>query len=153
MTDPTPATVLVNALQRARTYELRAPNIPETVKVARNMVAGLLDATGHSALAETARLLVSEVVSNVHLHTKVPLLTLEATVGRDRVRVSVRDDDTTGAPSSPGAGVPPEAEHGRGLLLVRELAAAWGTVWHGGLQPSGKSVWFELRGTRAGRTT
>ncbi|MGK5446855.1 ATP-binding protein [Streptomyces radiopugnans] len=148
MTDLTPTTVLDNPLQWARTYAMRAPNIPETVKVARDMVFGLLNATGHSALAETARLLVSEVVSNVHLHTKVPLLTLEAMVGSDRILVSVQDDDPRGTPSSPEAGIPSEDEHGRGLLLVRELATAWGTVWHGGLRPTGKSVWFELRGTR-----
>ncbi|MFI1849166.1 hypothetical protein [Streptomyces sp. NPDC020480] len=51
--------------------------------MARDMVAGLLAASGHPALValvETARLLVSEVVANVHLHTKVPLLSPEATI-------------------------------------------------------------------------
>ncbi|MFK4273906.1 ATP-binding protein, partial [Streptomyces milbemycinicus] len=63
-----------------RRYTMRAPNIPETAKVAREMVSGLLSATGHCSLIDPARLLVSELVSNVHLHTKVPLLLLEATV-------------------------------------------------------------------------
>ncbi|WP_051722386.1 ATP-binding protein [Streptomyces albus] len=97
-------------------------------------------------------MLVSEVVSNVRLHTKVHRLTLEATVRADQLRVSVRDDDPCGMPwpqAAQGDGTAPEsapetAEHGRGLLLVQACADAWGTVWHGGRPPSGKSVWFEL---------
>jgi hypothetical protein len=34
----------------------------------------------------------------------------------------------------------PEASTGRGLLLVEELADAWGTD----VGPQGKTVWFEL---------
>ncbi|MFD8865041.1 ATP-binding protein [Streptomyces sp. NPDC059590] len=107
-------------------------------------------ATGHPALVETARLLVSEVVANVHLHTKVPLLSLEATIRGHRLHVSVRDDDPNGAPWPPEPRTPEaeaDAEHGRGLLLVQACADAWGTVWHGGIQRTGKSVWFSLSDT------
>ncbi|WP_158239676.1 ATP-binding protein [Streptomyces carminius] len=152
MTDLTPAVLNDpgDPFQRARTYAMRAPNLPETAKVARDMVAGLLDATGHPALTEMARLLVSELVSNVHLHTGVPLLTLEAAVRDGRLTVSVRDGEPGFAPPSPRAGAASDDdEHGRGLLLVRELASAWGTVRHGGPCPTGKSVWFELRDTPA----
>ncbi|HCA88005.1 MAG TPA: ATP-binding protein [Streptomyces sp.] len=129
-----------------RSYAMRAPNIPETAKVARDMLGGLLAATGHIALVDMARLLVSEVVSNVHLHTKVTQLTLEATLLAGRLRVSVRDDDPCGMPWPQRAMAAPEAaEHGRGLMLVQACADAWGTVWHGGRPPTGKSVWFELR--------
>ncbi|NJQ02535.1 ATP-binding protein [Streptomyces zingiberis] len=144
-----------------RSYTLQAPNIPETAKVARDLLTGLLTVTGHAPLVEVARLLVSEVVANVHLHTEVGRLTLEATVRGERVRVSVRDDDLSGVPwmrtppgdgaggtgepaEPPGAGA--ESEHGRGLLLVQACADAWGTEWHGGCPPRGKSVWFELVG-------
>ncbi|WP_180268904.1 ATP-binding protein [Streptomyces sp. Ru87] len=129
----------------ARSYTMRAPNIPETAKVARDMLSGLLTATGHTSLTEMARLLVSEVVSNVHLHTQVTQLTLEATIRPDRLRVSVRDDDPCGMPWPQRAMTAPEAEeHGRGLMLVQACADAWGAVWHGGRPPTGKSVWFEL---------
>ncbi|MGY0061627.1 ATP-binding protein [Streptomyces sp. LZ34] len=146
MTD-LPPQLLSEAIETAHRYRLRAPNVPETAKVARDMVAGLLVATGHPALVETARLLVTEVVANVHLHTKVPLLSLEATIRGRQLHVSVRDDDPGGAPwpaepRSPEAEA--DAEHGRGLLLVQAYADAWGTVWHGGLQPTGKSVWFSV---------
>ncbi|NGO69046.1 ATP-binding protein [Streptomyces boncukensis] len=120
------------------TYRLTAPNIPGTAKVARDMVAALTQATGHPALADTARLLVSEVVSNVHLHTDVPTLQLAASVSGDPVLVSVEDREIAGAP--PLVRTVPEGERGRGLLLVRECAKAWGvTRW-----PDSKRVWFEL---------
>ncbi|MFF5583329.1 ATP-binding protein [Streptomyces hygroscopicus] len=126
-----------------RRYTMRAPNIPETAKVAREMVSGLLSATGHCSLIDPARLLVSELVSNVHLHTKVPLLMLEATVRAGQLHVSVRDEEPTRMPDTTTRPTP-HAEHGRGLLLVQAYADAWGTIWHGGLHPRGKSVWFEL---------
>ncbi|MCC3653870.1 ATP-binding protein [Streptomyces sp. S07_1.15] len=148
----TPVLVSPHADAPVRSYSMQAPNIPETAKVARDMLTGLLTVTGHTPLVELARLLVSEVVSNVHLHTKVSRLTLEATVQADRLRVSVRDDDPCGMPrpqAAQGDGMAPEfapetAEHGRGLLLVQACADDWGTMWHGGRPPTGKSVWFQL---------
>ena len=126
------------------TYRLIAPNIPESAKVARDMVGALLDVTGHLGLVDSARLLVSEVVSNVHLHTTVPQLQLATTVTGDHVLVSVQDEAPHGRPV---AGKPPSdhALHGRGLLLVQHCASAWGTTWHGGVEPAAKRVWFELR--------
>lgn len=125
-----------------RSYRMNAPNLPETARVARDMVAALLRATEHSALVDVGRLLVSEVVTNVHLHARVPQLTLEATVRNNRVLVSVLDADPCGVPQIRKA--IRNAEGGRGLPLVQHFAAAWGTTWFGGLQPTGKSVWFEL---------
>ncbi|MEU1790426.1 ATP-binding protein [Streptomyces sparsogenes] len=154
MTD-LPPQLLSESTEPAHRYRLRAPNIPETAKVARDMVAGLLKATDHPALVETARLLVSEVVANVHLHTKVPLLSLEATVRGPHLHVSVRDADPHGVPWPPEPRTPEaeaDAEHGRGLLLVQACADAWGTVWHGGVRPTGKSVWFSLSDAAAPRT-
>ncbi|MET9292950.1 ATP-binding protein [Streptomyces sp. NPDC003077] len=127
-----------------RTYKMRAPNTPETAKVARELVAGVLMATDHPSLIDTARLLVSEIVANVCMHTTVPLLLLEATVRGDQLLVSVRDDDPRGIPTARHTALG-DSERGRGLLLVEELAAAWGTVWHGGVCPTSKCVWFELR--------
>ncbi|AGP57671.1 hypothetical protein M271_31205 [Streptomyces rapamycinicus NRRL 5491] len=104
------------------------------------MVSGLLSATGRSSLIDPARLLVSELVSNVHLHTRVPLLMLEATVHANQLHVSVRDEDPMGVPRATERAT--HAEHGRGLLLVQAYADSWGTIRHGGPHPRGKSVWF-----------
>lgn len=126
----------------SRSYRLSAPNAPETAKVARDMVGALLHATDHAELADSTRLLVSEIVTNVHLHAHVPTLTLDATVQAGRVLVAVRDAELRGAPLLRMADT--HTEHGRGLSLVQQLASSWGTTWLGGLDPHAKSVWFEL---------
>jgi hypothetical protein len=60
-----------------------------------------------------------------------------ARVAGHRLRVEVRDDDPSPPVRRPRD---PLATTGRGLLLVNELASAWGS------QPAGrgKVVWFEL---------
>jgi hypothetical protein len=127
-----------------RTYRLIAPNVADTAKLARDHVAGLMALTGHPQLIDTARLLASEVVTNVHLHTRVPRLTVDTTVRTDRALIAVYD-------ASPGrrpvlrTALPSDAESGRGLALIELLAATWGTTWHGAPDPVGKTVWFELR--------
>ena len=129
------------------TYRLTAPNLPGSAKVARDMVAALLDVSGQAGLADSARLLVSEVVSNVHLHTKVPRFRLDAAVVGGAVRVSVEDGEPQGRPAAavdPTA-VREDAVSGRGVLLVQACASRWGTTWWGSPEPVAKRVWFELR--------
>jgi anti-sigma regulatory factor (Ser/Thr protein kinase) len=79
-----------------RRYRLIAPNAPDTPQLARDHVAYLLLRERRTELADTARLLVSEVVTNVYQHTNVPLLTVDTTFRPDRVRVAVRDGSTRG---------------------------------------------------------
>ncbi|MBW1601477.1 ATP-binding protein [Streptomyces sp. JJ66] len=137
----------VAVLDGVRTYRMCAPNVPGTAKVARDMVAALLHANERDALVDVAKLLVSEVVANVWMHTKVPQLTVDATVRPWCLLVSVLDAEPRAVPLARRA--LSVEEGGRGLCLVRELADAWGTTWFGGVEPTGKSVWFELRdGTR-----
>jgi two-component sensor histidine kinase len=87
----------------------------------------------------TARLLVTELVSNAVLHGRGTVL---LTVARENasVRVSVHDE----SPRLPRVIVgPPVSEHGAGLRLVSALANRWGTeLSRGGRQ--GKSVLFTL---------
>lgn len=125
-----------------QTYRLRTPNTASSPRVCRETVAALLQAAGHPGLVEVAKVLVSEAVTNVNLHTRSPVVHLEATVHVDRVLVSVGDDDPDGHPwaRQPTA----DEERGRGLLILRELAQRWGVTWTGGLQPVGKHIWFEL---------
>ncbi|MEU6018118.1 ATP-binding protein [Streptomyces sp. NPDC047515] len=91
--------------------------------------------------AEVAELLLSELVTNALVHTRHGAV-VTASVTPARLRVEVRDF-VSGPPSSyvPNAD---DGTHGRGLVLVRGLADAWGV----GAQALGKVVWFELDGER-----
>ncbi|MFF4352221.1 ATP-binding protein [Streptomyces sp. NPDC001530] len=135
MDDPTP--------HPPQIYRLRTPNSPTSPKICRDTIALLLQATGHRELADTARLLVSEVVTNVGAHTASLVVRLEAVVRHDRVRVSVYDEtaDATPRPIGPDT----QAESGRGLLLVSGFAHDWGVTGSDGFPATGKRVWFELR--------
>ncbi|MFE7121591.1 ATP-binding protein [Streptomyces sp. NPDC057654] len=126
-----------------QSYGLSAPNSPTSPKFCRDTVAAVLFANDRPGLVDVAKLLVSEAVTNINLHTATPTIRIETTVSRDSVLVTVHDDDPDSRPRLREAR--PDEESGRGLLLVQELASAWGITWTGGLQPSGKRVWFELR--------
>lgn len=87
-------------------------------------------------MVETVELLTSEVVTNAIVHAgSAPELVVR--VRRDRVRVEVNDK----SPAVPVVRVvDPAAVSGRGMVIVEELAGAWG-VEH---IPRGKRVWFEV---------
>jgi anti-sigma regulatory factor (Ser/Thr protein kinase) len=123
-------------------YRLSAPNSYAAPKVVRDMVAGVLVATEHPGLVDIARVCVSDLVTNVVVHTQVLVLTVEVTVRRNQVVVSVRDDDPDGRPYPRKAEA--DDESGRGLLMIQGLADNWGVTWIGGPAPIGKCVWFEL---------
>lgn len=88
---------------------------------------------------ETAELLLSELLTNALIHTRNGAV-VTATVAGARVRVEVRDF----ASGMPQPYVPnaDDGTHGRGLILVRSLADAWGVE----ARALGKVVWFEVEG-------
>ena len=82
-------------------------------------------------------LVVSELVTNAVLHG-LGDVTLELTVEPEAgVRVEVSDDAPV---SPPPAEYRPDAESGRGLLMVSRLASRWGMRPEG----PGKVVWADL---------
>jgi len=87
---------------------------------------------------ETARLLVSELVTNSVHHgptTEDATVGLFVGVGRERLRVEVSDDASKGArPTTPSE------EGGYGLAFVAELASRWGA----GRERGRNVTWFEL---------
>lgn len=121
-------------------YRLVAPNLAGTPKVVRNHVAAVLRLSGWGAVAETARLLVSEAATNVFLHAAVPWLAVATTIGPARVLVEVEDACAHRLPR-PRPAQDLAAEEGRGLALLDALAAAWGVR----AAADAKIVWFELR--------
>ncbi|WP_306802597.1 ATP-binding protein [Streptomyces sp. DH8] len=91
---------------------------------------------------EAAELLVSELVTNALIHTRHgAVVTATATSARLRVEVQDFASEDLPAPYVPNAD---DGTHGRGLILVRSLADAWGVE----AQVLGKVVWFELHGGR-----
>ncbi|MEV7190780.1 ATP-binding protein [Streptomyces sp. NPDC093510] len=128
-----------------QTYHLTTPNSPLSPKICRDTVALLLSLTGRGELVDTARTLVSEVVTNAVMHTKSPTIGMEAVVLVDGgVRVAVYDDCR--AEPLAAFDVSRDREHGRGLFLVQALAHEWGTApAPRRFRTGGKHVWFELR--------
>ncbi len=128
------------------TYHLTTPNSPSPQDLPRHRRHTPRHERPRPGLADTARTLVSELVTNAVLHTASPTIDMETAVLSDGVRVAVYDD-------SPAAHLEPlapawDGEGGRGLLLVQALAQAWGVAT---ARPYGrKHVWFELRSGSGG---
>ncbi|MFC4034257.1 SpoIIE family protein phosphatase [Streptomyces polygonati] len=113
---------------------------PGLIRGARDDIRALLHDWVSEDQLETAALLVSEVVTNVLVHTDEDATLIAQVTGlagtrRLHVEVGDRSDDMPHR-RSPGE----LASSGRGLLLMEELADAWGVDPRG----EGKSIWFEL---------
>lgn len=109
----------------------------KAVPEARRELRELLRHWGKPGRSEIAELLTSELVTNALVHTDDDAV-LTAIVEPGGLRVEVRD--FVGRRPEPSVPACDDDTHGRGLMLVRSLADAWGVRPHG----VGKSVWFEL---------
>ncbi|WP_043193135.1 ATP-binding SpoIIE family protein phosphatase [Streptomyces sp. NRRL F-2664] len=113
---------------------------PERIAGARRQVRELLHDWADEDQVDSAVLMVSEMVTNVLMHTDGDaLLVAEAVgeLGERRLRVEVADSsDELPHKRHPGE----MASSGRGVLLTEMLADAWGVDPRG----EGKSIWFEL---------
>ncbi|MEP6696233.1 MAG: ATP-binding protein [Pseudonocardiales bacterium] len=109
---------------------------PQRVAEARRMTERTLASWGLSELADTAALLVSELMTNAVLHARSGVV-VTLRHDTDKVRVEVFD----------GSPLPPRMRHfradagtGRGVRLLDTLASEWGIEGQAG----GKVVWFTL---------
>ncbi|MDG5801603.1 SpoIIE family protein phosphatase [Streptomyces ossamyceticus] len=113
---------------------------PERIAGARQQVRELLHDWTCPDQVDSAVLLVSEMLTNVLVHTDADaLLVVEMTgdSGKRRMRIEVTDaSDDLPHKRRPGE----LASSGRGLVLMDVLADAWGVDPRG----DGKSIWFEL---------
>ncbi|MGJ5898720.1 ATP-binding protein [Streptomyces sp. V2] len=123
------------------TVRLIAANGSFAAALLRDQLAALLRTTGHETLVDSARLCMSEVVTNVYRHTRTRLVYVRAAVTEKSVTVFVRDDLPCSL-STPGA--VDLCEGGRGLFLLDSLTDSWGTRIYGTPAPSGKDVWFQF---------
>ena len=132
--------------------------LPSAVSCARLHTRSVMCEWGLAALAETAELVVSELVTNAVLATTGPdgrpryedelsgLPVVHLRLLSDQVRVVAEVwDANTSAPKLEHVG--PEEMGGRGLMLVEALCERWNwstvTGWRG------KVVWAELRADQA----
>ncbi|MEU8588963.1 ATP-binding protein [Streptomyces sp. NPDC048664] len=111
---------------------------PVSVSRARRLVTARLAAWKLGGeLADTAELLVSELVTNALRHAPGPVR-LNLRVSDSRLRCEVEDTHDT-RPFRRSI-CTEEAESGRGVELLEILSAAWG-CFH---TATGKTSWFEL---------
>ncbi|MFD3682647.1 ATP-binding protein [Streptomyces sp. NPDC058613] len=125
-------------------YTLQLPHDPRAAGIARSTVRAVLRSHGMPEPADTAELLASELVSNAYRHSYGPCALRLRAMAVDRVRVGVWD--TNPAIPAPFGGEPavpaPDAEDGRGLVLVRLCAERYGSYRLDGAH-AGKLLWAE----------
>ncbi|MEV5548222.1 SpoIIE family protein phosphatase [Streptomyces sp. NPDC052309] len=123
-----------------RTMMTVAQAEPERISEARQQLRALLHDWPDEDQRDSAVLLLSEVLTNVLVHTDTDALLVTDVTGEPgerRIRVEVTD---TGE-DLPHKRRPGEmASSGRGLMLIELLSHAWGVAPRG----EGKSIWFEF---------
>jgi anti-sigma regulatory factor (Ser/Thr protein kinase) len=126
-------------MKRPMRRSRRFPETTSSVPHARRFVAESLTPLVPD-VCETAALLVSELATNAVIHASSEFdVTVVYPTPAGRVRIEVAD----GNPKQPSPlQPPPTVPHGRGLLLVATLSAAWGV--QEATRRSGKTIWFEL---------
>lgn len=122
--------------------------LPTAVPCARLHAKNILHEWGMGALADTIELLVSEIATNAvrasastpclawSRHAGLPVIRLWLASNQDHVLIQIWDSDHR-KPLPANAG--PDAETGRGLLLVEALSTNWGHYTPEG--QGGKIVW------------
>ncbi|MEU6171471.1 SpoIIE family protein phosphatase [Streptantibioticus parmotrematis] len=125
----------LGGIPRSDTATWHLDRRPQEAARARALVRGVLDRWGLPEAADTATLLVGEVVTNAVRHATAGRIELRL-VRADALLCEVADGDQA-APVLLETG--PDDECGRGLLIVDRLALRWGV----GRRDQGKTVWFE----------
>ncbi|SEN89036.1 PAS domain S-box-containing protein [Actinacidiphila rubida] len=132
--DATLLLVRTRSLDPARVASWTLPNSETAARDAREVTASQLADWGVEDLAESTRLIVSELVTNAVRHSRDPIgLRL---IQHQVLTCEVFDTDTCPPRQQHALTVD---EHGRGLFLVAQLARRWGSRTVAG----GKVVWAE----------
>jgi anti-sigma regulatory factor (Ser/Thr protein kinase) len=121
-------------LQKRRVCLPAGPTAPGR---ARSQVRATIEAWEIPVDPSIAVLLTSELVTNAVRHEKGDTITLVITCAYGQLHVDVHDSSYILPEPVNG---PPDAETGRGLMLVASLSSSWG--YYG--TPTGKAVYFTL---------
>ncbi|MER6268514.1 ATP-binding protein [Streptomyces sp900105755] len=125
-------------------YTLHLPHDPRAPGIARARL--ILAAHEMTELTPTAELVAAELLANAQCRTQGPYALRLRAAEPGRLRVAVWDIDPhvpPGFSTAPALPPPPDAEHGRGLPLVRAYADTWGASR---LHELGKLLWAECGG-------
>jgi hypothetical protein len=118
------------------TVETQLPSSVNSPQLARAFLRSALQTWRLDGFGDVTELLVTELVANVVTHVGAPM-TLRVHRTPSTMRVEL-DDASAQVPEVHHPGT--ADEHGRGVLLVDQLANAWGVD----ARLDGKTVWFEL---------
>lgn len=123
-----------------RDFSVRLSPTPRGARLGRLLAAEQLRSWGIPL--DPARQIVAELSANAAIHGRVPGrdFRLDLYVIANALRIEVTDTHGDRLPCLQG--LTPDAESGRGLVLVEALADRWGVT--PGLRPR-KTVWAELR--------
>ena len=132
----------MNAMALTRQAELLCRRVrlttgPAAAAEARNQLRAAICAWHVPVDPDVAVLLTSELVTNAIRHETGGTITLAVACPGDQLRVEVHDTSCF-VPVPVDAA--PDAETGRGLMLVESLSAEWGCY----PTPTGKAVYFTL---------
>ncbi|MGO4753042.1 ATP-binding protein [Streptomyces sp. 2MCAF27] len=129
---------------------MRFTSTPRGARLARPLVSHRLAAWGYpydSGPNETATLITSELATNAVRHGRVPgrdfHVRVTAPPGNPDPVIRIEVSDTRAEKQPALTTAEPDAETGRGLYLVSQLAERWAVGPRRGGAP-GKTVWAEV---------
>ncbi|WP_380279860.1 ATP-binding protein [Kitasatospora purpeofusca] len=132
---------VLRTVRRPREFATRLDSRIESTPLARAFLRAYLAGMARGErYADIGELLLGELFANAVQHSDAPpdrLVEIRFAVVTDRLRLEVHDAGTGHPDLRPSRS--PEDEHGRGLLLVDELAERWGCCPRAG--GIGKFVW------------
>jgi len=149
LSDMNPENVTLQQPASTHHFTVRLSATRRGARLARYLATQQLDAWGWpygSEVSESAAHVVAELAANAVQHGRVRGrdFRLQLTVVAERtLRIEVTDARTERLLPAPGDGEQtlPDAESGRGLLLVAAFANGWGCDTSGSLS---KTVWAEI---------
>ncbi|MFF7803090.1 ATP-binding protein [Streptomyces olivaceus] len=119
----------------------RPPAVDESrVRAMRHLTRERLTSRGLTCVADDAALIVSELITNAILHSGGRQVQLNLDLHDDVLCIRVHDG--VAGPRRTAATPEDDDEHGRGLVLVQEIARSRQGAW--GVSDNGTTTWCEL---------